>query len=209
MVFRISRLRVVFLAIIFPVLAGCGGGGGNSGDLLATDNVVSTQESEPASSFEADIEPIMQAKCLGCHNDGDTPLAPFSLVGRDAAETFKSAILFTLESNTMPPPGTPQLTASERARLMAWSADQPYDYVPEMLRISLIEATAWATQPKNRDSFLSYRPNQVSCDEGEGWLVEGDELEVRTEFCNYLSVSQNSLLELAAGTEIELALSHS
>jgi hypothetical protein len=207
MALPIARLRLGCMIIGLLALAGCGGGGG--GDSLVAGDAVSAQQSQPVSTFETDIEPIMQAKCLGCHNDGDNPVAPFSLVGRDKAQTFKSSILYTLESNTMPPPGTPQLTGSERARLMAWASDQPYDYVPEILRISLVEATAWATQPKNRDSFLSYRPDEVTCKEGEGWLVEGDELEVRTEFCNYLSVSQNSLLELAAGTEIELALSHS
>ena len=48
-------------------------------------------------SFENDIEPIMQAKCLGCHNSGDNPLAPFSLEGIDRANSFKSAIQFALE----------------------------------------------------------------------------------------------------------------
>ena len=40
-------------------------------------------------------------------------------------------------------------------------------------------------------------------------MIEEDILEVRTEFCNYLSISQQSLLDLHAGTNLELALSHS
>ena len=51
MVFPISRLRIGLLAITFSALAGCGGGGGsNSVDLLATDNLVSTQDSPPVGS---------------------------------------------------------------------------------------------------------------------------------------------------------------
>ncbi|MDG1946185.1 MAG: hypothetical protein P8J17_18130 [Halioglobus sp.] len=203
--------KTFFLTLLTAgFLSACGGGGGGS-SITSTSigNDVGTSASGSILSFEADIEPIMQAKCLGCHNDGDNPVASFSLAGRDKAETFKSAIQYSVESNTMPPPGTLQLTGSERAKLLAWASGKSYNYAEEILRISLVDAAAWATQPKNRDSFLSYRPDRVTCEEGEGWLVEGDELEVRTEFCNYLSVSQNSLLELAAGTEIELALSHS
>jgi hypothetical protein len=160
-------------------------------------------------SFEQDIEPIMQAKCIGCHNSGSTPLAPFSLEGEDRVKSFKSAIQYALESRTMPPLGAKQLTGSEQAKLTAWLTDQPYTYVAETLRIPLVSAVAWDVQPKNSDAFAALRPAQINCDQGTGWLVEDDILEVRTEFCNYLAISQQSLLDLEPGTNLELAISHS
>ena len=159
--------------------------------------------------FKADVEPIMQAKCIGCHNSGDNPLAPFSLEGIGRVNSFKSAIHFALESSTMPPVGAQQLTGSERAKLLAWLNDEPYENIVEILLISLVEAEAWDRQPKNRDSFPAHRPEEVNCEQETGWVVEEEELEVRTEFCNYLSISQNSLLDLTAGTELEFVLSHS
>ena len=160
-------------------------------------------------SFEKDIEPIMQAKCIGCHNSGSNPLAPFSLEGIDRVNSFKSAIQFVLESHTMPPAGAKQLTRSEHAKLTAWLTNQPYTYVAEILRIPLVEPIAWDVQPKNRDTFVEHRPATVDCKQDTGWMVEDDILEVRTEFCNYLSISQQSLLDLQAGTTLELAMSHS
>lgn len=206
-----TLFKTLFLTLLTAgFLSACGGGGGGASVTSASiANDVGTSANGSMLSFEADIEPIMQAKCNGCHNSGDSPLGPFSLEGVETSSSFKSAIHFTVQAQTMPPTSALQLTISERERLMAWATDQPYKYEPEIIRISLVEAAAWDTQPKNRDAFLPHRPSQVECKQGEGWLVEEDELEVRTEFCNYLSLSQNSLLDLAAGTELELALSHS
>ncbi|MFT4520096.1 MAG: hypothetical protein ACI9JM_002496 [Halioglobus sp.] len=201
--------RILFATLLIAsFLSACGGGGGGS-TAAAVGNEVGTQNTGSMMSFEADIQPIVQAKCIGCHNSGDNPLAPFSLEGIENVNSFKSAIHFAVESSTMPPAGTQQLTGSERAKLLAWLNDEPFDYVPETLRIALVEAEAWDRQPKNRDAFPSHRPDDVTCESDTGWFVEEGEMEVRTEFCNYLSISQNSLLDLAEGTELEFALSHS
>ena len=45
--------------------------------------------------------------------------------------------------------------------------------------------------------------------QGTGWLVEDDALEIRTASCNYLSLTQQSLLNIASDTVLELAMSHS
>ena len=109
----------------------------------------------------------------------------------------------------MPPVGAQQLTASETAKLLAWLNDQPYESSAEILRIALVEPLAWDIQPKNRDAFVEHRPADVECEPDTGWLVEEDALEVRTEFCNYLSMSQQSLLDREAGSELELVIGHS
>jgi len=199
------------VAALFLALAACGGGGGSdasdSGGVTGQEN---TPSSPSAAMLEyADVEPILQARCVGCHNSGDNPLAPFSLDSFDHVKSFKSAINFAVEAQTMPPTGAPGLTASEKAKLMAWTGDQPYEAVTELLRIPLVEPKAWDAQVKNRDSFISHRPNKITCPKDSGWLVEEDTLEIRTEFCNYLSLAQQALLDLEVGTELELAMSHS
>ena len=198
--------------LLFPLLvAACGGGGGGSGTPGGTG--VTPQDNTDGTarmlSFAADIEPIMQGKCLGCHNSGPNPLAPFSLEGEAAVSSFKSAMHFVIDGGTMPPAGVAQLSTEERNKFIAWLTESPYSPGGNKTRIALIAAQAWETTPGNRDSFLDHRPAQVDCPRDMGWLVEDDELEVRTEFCNYLSVTQQSLLNLPAGTELELALSHS
>lgn len=208
-----SPSAAVFRAVLLTSIlctSACGGGSSNgtvnAGDVVPQDNAASNG---PMMSYENDIKPILQAKCIGCHNSGDNPLAPFSLEGIDRVNSFRSAMQFVLESHTMPPADAQQLTGSEHAKLKAWLANEPYNYVAELLRIALVEPLAWDVQPKNRDVFLDHRPAEVNCPRDTGWLVEEDAMEVRTEFCNYLSVSQQSLLDLEAGTDLELVLSHS
>ena len=202
---------IILAALVFSLLVACGGGGGGESSSPVTGTVQSQGQEVGGTilSFEADIEPILQAKCIGCHNGGGNPLAPFSLEGAEKANSFRSAIHFTVEEGSMPPAGALQLTGSEQAKLIAWATGQLYHPVVEILRVALVEPEAWDIQPKNRDAFLDHRPDEVNCERGTGWVVEEDDLEVRTEFCNYLSISQNSLLDLAAGTELKFALSHS
>lgn len=202
----LSTLSVIALGLL---LTACGGGGGGANP--ATEGTVDTSQAAAQTSvmnFE-DVEPIFQAKCTGCHNSGGNPLAPFSLEGEERATAFKSAIHFALDSNTMPPQGAAALTSSERAKVVAWATGQQLEETTEILRVSLIEPLAWDIQPKNRDTWLDHRPENIECQRDTGFLVEDDELEVRTEFCNYLSLSQQSLLDMPSGTELEFTMSHS
>jgi hypothetical protein len=203
------RASLIFICLS---ASACGGGGGGSNLTVGENTVTPTSEASQSGqmlSFEGDIEPILQSKCQGCHNSGDNPLAPFSLEGIQRVNSLKSAILYVLDTNTMPPADAQQLTGSEHAKLKAWLTDEPYTSVSEILRIALVEPKAWAVQPKNRDVFLDHRPVDVDCLRDTGWLAEEDALEVRTAFCNYLSITQQSLLDLKVGTELELILSHS
>jgi hypothetical protein len=205
-----ARLTVpLMLATLMAGLVACGGGGGGSGGATA---VVTPQEVDGSGqmlSYAADIAPILQARCVGCHNSGDNPLAPFSLDGEAQANSFRSAINFVMQGNTMPPADAPQPTASERAKLLAWSTGQPYKGTLEILRIPLVAASAWDITSQNRERFPDHRPASVDCPQDKGWIVEGDALEIRTEFCNYAALTQQALLDLAPGTELELVLSHS
>jgi hypothetical protein len=79
---------------------------------------------------------------------------------------------------------------------------------PEVTRISLVEAAAWDFQSKSRDTFSDHRPRIVDCQRDVGWVIEDDEIEVRTDSCNYLSLTQESLLNIPAGNTLEFAISH-
>lgn len=79
----------------------------------------------------------------------------------------------------------------------------------KVTRIALGEAQGWAYQAKGRDAIAEHRPRDIDCDEGEGWLIEDGAIEVRTAVCNYLSLTQESLVNIPAGTVLELVLSHS
>ncbi len=211
---RNSMLRRGLLVSSLLALAACGGGGGGNGEGNVDGNSVSPSGSENGAepqllSFAQDIEPIMQGKCLGCHTGGDNALAPFSLEGEQRASSFKSAIQYTMEAGSMPPAGAVQLSAAEQQKLIAWATDKPYTSSGEKVRVALIQAQAWDTMSRSRDFFIDHRPSRVECSRDTGWLVEDGDLEIRTEFCNYLSLTQQSLLNIDAGTEVELALSHS
>ena len=205
--------RVVLMVVFLNACGGGGGDGGGSLSPVATGNEVNTQNIIPPDeqmlSFKDDINAILQGRCAGCHNGGDKPVAPISLAGVESASTFKSAIYYSIEGGTMPPTGSAQLSKRERDMLLAWSGDKPYIPSNEVLLIPLVNAQAWDTQSENRDVFLDRRPAVVDCELGTGWLVEDDVLEVRSGACNYASLSQDSLLDLEAGTTIELNLSHS
>ena len=206
-------LRVVSLSFLVAILSACGGGGGGGGGGISVASDTGTADNNTSTArmldYEADIAPILQAKCTGCHNGGENPLAPFALDTKTLVESFSSAIHFTLESGSMPPAGALALTNSEKAKLLAWLDGEAYDPQEEILRVSLIEPLAWDVQAKNRDVFINLRPAQVDCDRDRGWFVEDDGLEVRTEFCNWASLAQQALLELEAGTELQFAFSHS
>ena len=204
-----SVVTRVFLMVVF--LHACGGGG--SSGPAAIGSGVSPQAVSPSGektlSFEGDINPILQSKCVACHNNAGNSVAPLSLEGFDQTQTFKSAIYFSIEKGTMPPDGSVQLTKRERDMLLAWSSDSPYTPGNEVRRIPLVNAQSWDTHSKNRDVFLDRRPAVVDCELGTGWVIEDDVLEIRSDACNYASLSQDSLLDLEVGTTLELNLSHS
>ena len=74
-----SRQEIVRLPLIglFLYLAACGGGGDSRPPAVEndTDSVNDVTGSARMLSFARDIEPIMQGKCLGCHNEGANPLS--------------------------------------------------------------------------------------------------------------------------------------
>lgn len=209
---RLTRIFPLALALLF--LAGCGGGGGGTTAVVGNPGADDVTPSDTGGdgrllTYADDIAPIIQGKCLGCHTSGPNALAPIALETQEQVEGFKSAIQYTLEAGTMPPSGAPALSNSEQGKLMAWLTGTPYVPSGTLVRVSLIEAQAWDITSRSADNHAEFRPAQIDCPRGTGWLIEDDELEIRTANCNYLSLTQQSLLSMSAGTALELTVSHS
>ncbi len=99
-------VRVVLLVLAFAP--------GPGGELLAA---------EPG--FQADIRPIMQARCVKCHGpDEKSGNVNFAAITDDEAaarsrKLWRKAIA-QLEAGEMPPPDAPQPTPAEKQLLVAW-----------------------------------------------------------------------------------------
>jgi mono/diheme cytochrome c family protein len=161
-------------AVLAPALAivACYGG--------ANDGATGTT-STPV-SFYKDVEPILQAHCLGCHSPGG--IAPFALDTYDAAKVMAPSIVAATQSGTMPPWGTrespscqprykwkndPRLSSTELDTLKAWNAQKapagdPKDhktFTPAPRGLQNVDATLEPQGPytvtdKNKDSFRCF-----------------------------------------------------
>ena len=72
---------------------------------------------------------------------------------------------------------------------------------------SLVDVNQWVEQSVMEDSLAAHRPETVECP-GNSWYNEDGALEVETGYCNYLSLAQPSLVDIAAGDTLHLVLWH-
>jgi len=102
-------------------LSACGGGGGGGGSssVSTANNVGADSVSEaPAVSWYSTAKPLFDRYCVSCHTDGG--LAPFPLETHGQVVAKRSAMVYVLESGTMPPQGYAGLLPSETAVLLEW-----------------------------------------------------------------------------------------
>jgi hypothetical protein len=89
---RFPRRSLAFVVpALATVLAGCSDGGSSAGG-----NGPST-----GPTYHADIKPLLDAKCNGCHQEGG--IAPFALTTYEQASSMKAAIKGAVTAGTMPP----------------------------------------------------------------------------------------------------------
>lgn len=125
------KISVVSLA---TALAGCGGGSSSSNG-----NEVTTQQSDlPAVSWYSAAQPLVERYCQSCHT-ADSQLAPFALDDYDQVYNQRSAIAFTLESDTMPPVGFADLGAAEVQLLLNWIEDGAPEGDASQARIGFVD----------------------------------------------------------------------
>jgi hypothetical protein len=111
--------------LLAALLTACGGGGGGGGSNQATGasgNNVQQQSALPEVSWYSAAQPLMDRYCVSCHHSG-SDLAPFALESFEQVEAKRSAMIYVLESDAMPPFGYADLAANESQLLMDWLKD--------------------------------------------------------------------------------------
>lgn len=69
--------------------------------LLASLMVLACGSAKSTPTYEKDVKPIMEARCVGCHAKGG--IAPFELTTFEQVSAMKDAVRLAVESRRMPP----------------------------------------------------------------------------------------------------------
>jgi hypothetical protein len=106
--------------LLITLLAACGGGGGGGGGKTSAPAEVGAQEvsSSPDITWYSTAKPLLDRYCVACHSESG--VAPFALETYQQAYGKRSALVYVLESGTMPPAGYAGLTAGESDLLQQW-----------------------------------------------------------------------------------------
>lgn len=72
---------------------------------------------------------------------------------------------------------------------------------------ALIDHSRWVQIDAEDDPLADHRPAEVGCGVA-GWYVEDEDLEIDTNFCNYLAISQPSLVAIEQGRGVRLGFYH-
>ena len=114
----ISRAALPGLALgLCLALAACGGGGSSSGG--GVDTVSQGTPAAPAVSWYSTAKPLLERYCVSCHST-DSAAAPFPLETYKQVLGKRSALVYVLESGTMPPVGYADLGTADSAVLLDW-----------------------------------------------------------------------------------------
>ncbi len=120
-------LRVVFVGACLALFAACGGGGNGGSSTTNNGNSVAPSSggdasNSPAVSYYSVAKPLLDQTCTGCHSDTGVAagLAPFPMEDYSQVYAKLSALVYVLESGTMPPLGYQGLNSDESARLLEW-----------------------------------------------------------------------------------------
>ena len=101
------------------LLAACGGGGGGSSTGSGDNAQPQGTPSAPAVSWYSAAKPLVARYCVSCHS-ADSAAAPFPLETYQQVLGKRSALVYVLESGTMPPQGYAAPSVSEAALLLDW-----------------------------------------------------------------------------------------
>jgi hypothetical protein len=71
----------------------------------------------------------------------------------------------------------------------------------------LVDHMLWVLTDPDLDPLASHRPTEISCPPGAYGEEQGT-FEVETGYCNYISMSQPSLMAIASGNKIHVTLWH-
>ena len=112
--------RGLAVSACLVLLSACGGGGGSGGGGNNVTASSSTPDPElPAVTWYSAAQPLVERYCVTCHRDGG--IAPFPLETYDQVLSKRSALVYSLETDTMPPLGFVDLADAERQLLIDWA----------------------------------------------------------------------------------------
>ena len=132
----------LYSSLVILFLAGHFGAGLTHGTDFLLEPITKAREKEITEDtpvFAAFVDPILEAKCKGCHNNekhkGGLDMTTFSLISKggesgplwiqgqpEQSEIIIRALLPPDHEHHMPPEGKPQLTGAELALLRSWIA---------------------------------------------------------------------------------------
>ncbi len=137
-----NHRAVVMMASAFVVLAGCSG--------------AETGDTSNSPTYVRDIQPLVEAKCSGCHSEGG--IAPFALETYEQVNAMSGAVAAAVTTRTMPPwlatqgcadyKGDRSLTDEQIDLVNAWVnagapqgnlADTPVSVADERLSLSRVD----------------------------------------------------------------------
>ena len=72
---------------------------------------------------------------------------------------------------------------------------------------TLIDITDWSIIDLEEDILKEHQPEEISCDIS-AFVVEIEQLEIRTDYCNYAGIQFETLKDLPAGTTLEALVLH-
>ena len=100
------------------LLTACGGGGGSSATGSGGTVGAGSVSTPPAVSWYSTARPLIERYCVACHTEGG--VAPFPLQTHSQVVAKRSAMVYVLEGDTMPPQGYANLLPGETGLLLDW-----------------------------------------------------------------------------------------
>jgi len=114
-----SKTSAITFAGIGLLLTACGGGGGSSSNSSPPAATQEQASGKAALSYYNAAKPLLERYCVSCHNDSRVT-APFPLETYQQVYNKRSAMVYALESQTMPPLGYTSPTGAENQLLLDW-----------------------------------------------------------------------------------------
>jgi len=74
-----------------------------------------------APSYEKDVLPILESRCIGCHSDGGVAPANRWFTSEASVCALQTTIRKRLSDCSMPPPPLPRVTDEEFATISCWA----------------------------------------------------------------------------------------
>jgi mono/diheme cytochrome c family protein len=115
---QLKLKRYIAVIALGIVLTACGGSGSSGGSGASSQQSQAAGVSPAPLSYNGHTKAIIDSRCVTCHREGGQ--GPFSLDDYSKVAAKRSAMIFALESHSMPVPGFASISVPERELLLQW-----------------------------------------------------------------------------------------